>query len=67
MAAGEDFSYFLQNRPGCFFLLGTMKEGEKLKTLHTSNYDYNDDLIPTGAYFFLRIVQDRLGCTFFDD
>jgi len=30
-------------------------------TLHTSTYDYNDDLIPTGAYFFLRIVEDRLG------
>lgn len=67
MAAGEDFSYFLQHKPGCFFLLGTMKEGETLKTLHTSNYDYNDDLIATGAFFFLRIVQDRLGCTFFDD
>jgi hypothetical protein len=30
-------------------------------TLHTSNYDYNDNLLPTGAYFFLRIVEDRLG------
>ena len=30
-------------------------------TLHTSNYDYNDNLIPTGAYFFTRIVEDRLG------
>lgn len=29
-------------------------------TLHTSTYDYNDDLIATGAYFFLKIVEDRL-------
>ena len=43
-----------------------MKEGEKLKTLHTSNYNYNDDLIATGAYFFLRIVEDRLGCKIFE-
>jgi len=61
MSAGEDFSYFLQKKPGCFFTLGTMKEGKQLMTLHTSNYNYNDDLIPTGAYFFTRIVEDRLG------
>ena len=30
MSAGEDFSYFLQERPGCFYVLGTMKEGQKL-------------------------------------
>jgi hypothetical protein len=37
-----------------------MKEGKQLMTLHTSTYDYNDDLIATGAYFFLKIVEDRL-------
>ena len=67
LAAGEDFSYYLQHKPGCFFLLGTMKEGETLKTLHTSNYDYNDDLIATGAFFFLHIIQDRLSCKFFEE
>ena len=67
LSAGEDFSYFLQERPGCFFTLGTMKEGEQLKTLHTSNYDYNDDLIATGAYFYLRIVEDRLNINIMPD
>lgn len=61
LSASEDFSYFLEEIPGCFFALGTMKEGKQLMTLHTSNYDYNDDLIPTGAFFFLKIVEDRLG------
>jgi len=28
MAAAEDFSYFLEKTPGCFFMLGTMKEGK---------------------------------------
>lgn len=27
LSAGEDFSYFLQEKPGCFYTLGTMKEG----------------------------------------
>jgi hypothetical protein len=30
-------------------------------TLHTSIYDYNDNLIPTGAYFFIKLVENRLG------
>jgi len=30
-------------------------------TLHTSTYDFNDNLMATGAFFFLRIVEDRLG------
>ena len=28
LSASEDFSYFLQKKPGCFFALGTMKEGK---------------------------------------
>ena len=61
MSASEDFSFFLEKKPGCFFALGTMKEGKQLMTLHTSTYDYNDDLIASGAYFFNRIIEDRLG------
>ena len=61
LCAGEDFSYFLQEAPGCFFALGSMREDREPMTLHASNYDYNDNLIPTGAYFFTRIVEDRLG------
>lgn len=61
MGAAEDFSFFLEKKPGAFFALGTMKVGKPLLTLHTSTYDYNDDLIPSGAYFFTRIVEDRLG------
>jgi hippurate hydrolase len=64
LMAGEDFSYFLQEKPGCFFALGTMKVGKQLMTLHTSTYDYNDHLISSGAYFFARIVEDRLGVEF---
>jgi hypothetical protein len=30
-------------------------------TLHTSTYDYNDNMIASGAYFYIKIVEDRLG------
>ena len=61
--AAEDFSYFLEKKPGCFFTLGTMKMGEQLMTLHTSNYDYNDNLIPTSAFLYMKIIEDRMGVT----
>mmetsp|Transcript_15734 Transcript_15734/g.24186 ORF Transcript_15734/g.24186 Transcript_15734/m.24186 type:complete len:106 (+) Transcript_15734:934-1251(+) len=28
LLASEDFSFFLQEKPGCFFFLGTMHEGQ---------------------------------------
>lgn len=65
LSASEDFSYFLLEKPGCFFALGTMQEDKPPMTLHTSFYDYNDNLIPSGAYFFLRIVEDRMGIKLF--
>lgn len=67
MTASEDFSFFLQEKPGCFFALGTMKVGQQLMTLHTSTYDFNDNLMASGAYFFTRIVEDRLGINYIDE
>ena len=61
MAASEDFSYFLQKKPGCFFMLGTLKPGAEIKTLHTSDYNFNDDVLASGGYFWVRIIEDRLG------
>lgn len=61
ITASEDFSYFLEEKPGCFFLMGSMKMDKQLMTLHTSTYDYNDNLLPTCSYLFTRIVEDRLG------
>ena len=61
LTASEDFSYFLEKKPGCFFMLGSHIPGEAVKTLHTSTYNFNDKLISSGGYIFLRIVEDRLG------
>jgi len=59
VAGSEDFSYYLENRPGCFFMLGTRVAGNDY-FCHTSRYDYNDSMIPTGALMFVGIVEDRL-------
>ena len=65
ITASEDFSYFLQEKPGCFWTLGTMKPGTKPGTLHTSDYNFNDDLVATGGYFFVKLVEDRLNVNIF--
>ena len=51
--ASEDFSFFLEKKPGCFFFLGT---GKFESFLHTSNFDYNDDMIGYGAVIWAKWV-----------
>ncbi len=59
LTASEDFSYFLEERPGCFYMLGLKRPGENY-CLHTSFYDYNDSMIASGGLLFVRIAEDRL-------
>jgi amidohydrolase len=60
----EDFSYFLQAKPGCYFLIGngdgahrSTGHGEGPCMLHNPSYDFNDDLIPLGATMWVRLAQ----------
>ena len=57
----EDFSYMLQAKPGCYVWLGSGKgEGDKESMLHSSNYDFNDDVLPTGAAYWVKLVENEL-------
>ena len=61
----EDFSFFLQAMPGCYFVIGN-GEGEHRDgghglgpcMLHNPSYDFNDDLIPLGATAWVRIAEE---------
>lgn len=60
----EDFSYFLQHRPGCYFVIGNgegthraAEHGQGPCTLHNSSYDFNDDLIPLGVRTWAALVR----------
>ena len=55
--ASEDFSYFLQARPGAFAFLGA---GEGRPTLHSADYDFNDDILGPGAAFLCRLAEAAL-------
>jgi hippurate hydrolase len=56
MLGGEDFSYMLEARPGAFVFIGN---GDSAG-LHTSTYDFNDDIIPTGASYWARLVETAM-------
>lgn len=65
--ASEDFSFFLQEKPGCYVFLGAgvgehRDEGHGLGPcmLHNGSYDFNDSLIPVGASYWIRLVQRYL-------
>ena len=60
----EDFSFFLQHRPGAYFVIGNgdgahREQGHGLGpcTLHNPNYDFNDALIPLGATLWVRLAE----------
>jgi hippurate hydrolase len=63
----EDFSFFLQAKPGCYFMLGngdgTHREGGHGMgpcMLHNPSYDFNDELIPVGASCWVRLAEQWL-------
>ena len=60
----EDFSYFLQARPGCYFVIGNGDGAHRAGghglgpcMLHNPSYDFNDDLIPLGATLWVRLAE----------
>lgn len=57
----EDFSYFLQEKPGCYIWLGN-GPGEGGCTLHNPHYDFNDEAIPYGVAYWVRLAQRWLAC-----
>lgn len=55
---GEDFAYYLEKVPGCFFLIGLLPEGrEKFPALHTETFDFTDAAMATGVGMMLEIVR----------
>jgi amidohydrolase len=53
---GEDFSYMLQARPGAFIFAGN---GDTAG-LHHPAYDFNDELIPHGISYWVKLTETAL-------
>ena len=64
----EDFSFFLLEKPGCYFLIGNGDGAHRQGghgmgpcMLHNPSYDFNDELIPLGATAWVRLAEKWLG------
>jgi hippurate hydrolase len=63
----EDFAFFLQEKPGCYIFIGN-GEGEHRDgghglgpcVLHNGSYDFNDNLLPIGASFWVHLAEAAL-------
>lgn len=57
--ASEDFSFMLNEVPGCYINIGNGQE-EGGREVHNPGYDFNDAALPIGASFFAKLVETRL-------
>ncbi|NJS35932.1 MAG: amidohydrolase [Brachymonas sp.] len=60
----EDFSYMLQAKPGAYVFIANgdgghreMGHGAGPCMLHNPSYDFNDDLLPLGATYWVRLAE----------
>jgi hippurate hydrolase len=63
----EDFAFMLQAKPGCYVFLGN-GEGDHRAAghglgpcqLHNASYDFNDQLLPIGASYWIKLAEMSL-------
>jgi amidohydrolase len=60
----EDFSFMLLAKPGCYAFLGNGEGGHRDAghgagpcMLHNASYDFNDELLPIGSTYWVRLAQ----------
>jgi amidohydrolase len=63
----EDFSFMLQAKPGCYSFIANgegdhrvMGHGGGPCMLHNPSYDFNDELLPLGATYWVRLTEQWL-------
>lgn len=63
----EDFAFMLQEKPGCYVFIGNgdgdhRSQGHGLGPcqLHNPCYDFNDELLPLGSSYWVKLVQRYL-------
>ncbi len=54
---GEDFSFYLQNVPGCFVRFGAAREGHEKISSHSPNFDFDEEVLRVGAAYFSELVR----------
>lgn len=64
----EDFAFMLQEKPGCYVFIGNGTgdhrdggHGVGPCNLHNPSYDFNDELLPIGATYWVKLAEAWLG------
>ncbi|VVD84359.1 amidohydrolase [Pandoraea cepalis] len=60
----EDFAHMLNVKPGCYAFIGNgngdareFGHGPGPCVLHNASYDFNDDILPVGSTYWVRLVE----------
>ena len=56
----EDFSYYGEKVPACFFMRGLCPDGMDMPNVHESTFDFNDQAIPLGVETMVRLALEPL-------
>jgi amidohydrolase len=55
---GEDFAFYLERVPGCFFFVGVIpRDRTEYPPLHSDLYDFTDDALPVGIRMFIELTK----------
>ncbi|MBB2160553.1 M20 aminoacylase family protein [Gluconacetobacter sacchari] len=60
LIGSEDFAWMLRARPGSYVGIGNGQTGAHARMVHNPEYDFNDDVIPYGAAYWIRLVERAL-------
>jgi hippurate hydrolase len=55
----EDFAFMLNAKPGSYLMLGGGKTGKEAN-VHHPLYDFNDDILPIGASYWVTLTEQLL-------
>ena len=65
--ASEDFAYMLEAKAGCYAFIGNghgdhraIGHGDGPCMLHNPAYDFNDNVLPLGATYWVRLSEEWL-------
>ena len=62
IAGAEDFAFMLEKKPGAYIMIGNGGTGEGgCQNVHSPLYDFSDEILTTGAAYWVNLVQVELG------
>jgi len=56
---GEDFGYFLEKVPGCYFLLGCGGDSMDYAPHHNAHFDFDESVLQSGVDIFLKLIEKK--------